>query len=524
MEDRRQAASGRNPPEQEETIAFLEGGQAFPEGPPVRIDTHAAIVFLAGDRAWKLKRAVRFEYLDFSTPERRHAALEAELRLNRRTAPLLYQTVMPIARDGQGALAIGGTGVPIDWLLRMRRLPEEALFVRLAERGRLDAALLTRLADRLVAFHGAAEVVRPAEPAAGLRAVIEANRRSMERYPDLLDPAAVAALAARSMDALMVATPLIGARAEAGRVRRGHGDLHLGNIAMIEGEPTPFDCLEFDEALATIDILYDLAFLLMDLWQREQRDGAAILFNRYLDLSPEDEDGLALMPLFLSLRAAVRAHVEAATARGGQAGAAARASSYLAAAAAFLDCVPPRLLAIGGLSGTGKSTLARALAAMLGRPPGARILRSDVVRKRMHGLPPERRLPPDAYGAAESRQVYARLAAAAGEALGAGSAVIADAVFGRPDERDAIRAVAEGAGAPFFGLWLRAGRQARIARVSKRGPDASDADAAVVAAQSRLEEEIPPDWHVVQADGTPDMIAAEARKWLRSGEAPIGPA
>lgn len=507
---------------QDEVLAFLGDGRAFGSTlQPERIDTHAASVFLVGDRAWKLKRAVRFDYLDFSTSDRRRSALEAELRLNRRTAPTLYRAVHPVTRDSLGCLAIDGAGEAIDWLLEMRRFDAEGLFEHMAAAGQLDAPILTHLADRLVAFHsGADEAVHPTG-AASFRRIVEGNRASMAVFPETLDQDRAGHLAERLFAAVDEAAALLDARACAGRVRHGHGDLHLANIALVDGEPTLFDCLEFSTELATIDVLYDLAFLLMDLWQRGLRTAANIVFNRYLDLSPADETGVALMPLFLSTRAAIRAHVIAAEdARLHDPAARAEATRFLDLALDLLTPVPPRLLAIGGLSGTGKSTLARRFGGGIGRAPGARVIRSDVLRKRLAGVAPEVRLAAEHYSAETNAQVYTALGASAATALGAGQAVIADAVFARLEEREAIAAIAGEMDVPFTGLWLEAPLPDRLDRLSARAADASDADAAVALRQAQMDVGDLSGWHRLAATGAPQD--AEVAIDLLSGT-PIGP-
>lgn len=499
------------------TIAFLEGGNAFgTHERPQRIDTHAASVFLSGDRAWKLKRDVKFPYLDFSSPERRRAALEAELVLNRRTAPDLYIAVHPITRDGGGVLAIDGAGEPVDWVLEMRRLPNGALLDQRADRGELDDPLLMRLAERIAAFHRSAEIARTASGKAHMLRIVESNLESMAALPATLDQAEARRLADRLKAIVEEQSLLLDERAKAGRVRHGHGDLHLANIAVIDGQPTPFDCLEFSTDLACVDMLYDLAFLLVDLWQRGLRREANIVFNRYLDVAPEDEAGIALMPLFLSLRISIRALVVGARSeRGGTDFAARRlARDCLRLAGRLIEPIAPRLVAIGGLSGTGKSSLARSLGDHIGRPPGARIVRSDVIRKRMAGLAPEERLPPASYTIEANAAVYEAMRASCAEALACGQGVIADAVFARPEERDGIEAVATTAGIGFAGLWLEAHGRTRITRIEGRDRDASDADAAVARGQAELAIGDLKGWKRLSANGPLDEVAAVARSAL----------
>ena len=498
---------------QEEILAFLGTGSAYGvHEPPVRIDTHAASIFLSGEHAWKLKRDVRFAYLDFSTPERRHAALQTELQLNRRTAPELYLAVHPVTRSATGRLAIDGVGEAVDWLLEMRRFPDGALLDTMASKAALNPAMLLRLADRISEFHAVAEVVATTAGAARVQSVVDGNTASLASFPAIFDPAKIRSLHARLTEMVTRHAALLDTRGGIGRVRHAHGDLHLANIALIDGEPTLFDCLEFNVELATIDVLYDLAFLLTDFWQRGLRTEANIVFNRYLDRSPADEDGIALLPLFLAVRATIRAHVLAAqSARAGsEASLVNRSLAYFHLANDLLDRVAPRLIAIGGLSGSGKSTLARALGGHFGRPPGARVLRSDVLRKQSAGVPLETPLRVTSYSLTSSAAVYASLGRLAAAALTSGQAVVADAVFSKRDERDAIAAVAANASVAFAGVWLEAPGAVLLDRIASRGPDASDADAQVADAQANMEIGELGDWRTVSASGAVDAVAAAA--------------
>ena len=501
-------------------IAFLcSPGALGAPGPAERIDTHGAIIFLAGDRVFKLKRAVRYPYLDFSTAEKRRAVCEAELRLNRRTAPDLYLDVRSVNVQADGTLGFG-PGRPVDWLIVMRRFAAEDLLESVAARGGLDAALVRTLADRIAAFHADARTSIVPDGAARIGQVIAGNRASMSGA-ECLAPPACDQLYTASLAALNDVTALLDARGASGHVRHCHGDLHLANICLWQGLPTLFDCLEFDEALATTDVLYDLAFLLMDLWHRGFRSQASLLFNRYLDQTDE-AGGVAALPLFLSMRAAIRAHVGAiAASRQADADAAATkrmdASAYLDAAQAFLDAPRPRLVAIGGLSGTGKSTLSGRLAHHIGGAPGARWLRTDVLRKCLAGVLPEERLPAEAYAPGQSERVYAQLMAQARAMLAAGRSVIVDGVYARQAERQDIAAIAADLAVPFTGLWLEAPEALLTSRVSARRDDASDADAAVIAQQMRYDLGDLDGWHRLDASGSPEEVARRARTLLDIG-------
>jgi aminoglycoside phosphotransferase family enzyme len=234
-----------------------------------RIDTHASVVFLAGSRALKLKRAVKYDYLDFSTIDARRRFCDAELRINRRFAPTLYRRVLPIVRTSGGALALGGEGTPVDWVVEMTRFDQAALFDALATAGRLDLALMAPLAEEIAAFHDGCEPRPALGGEAGIRRVIEGNAEGLRAFgADTVASTAGEALTGSARLWLRRCGPLLESRRLSGSVRQCHGDLHLGNIVLLDGRPTLFDAIEFNDDLTCVDVMYDLAFLLMDLWQR----------------------------------------------------------------------------------------------------------------------------------------------------------------------------------------------------------------------------------------------------------------
>jgi aminoglycoside phosphotransferase family enzyme/predicted kinase len=507
-------------PAQQEVIDFLSRPGILGGDPVERIDTHAAVIFLGGDKAYKLKRAVRYAYLDFSTVEKRKAVCEDELALNRRTAPDLYLEVRSVNRLPDGRVGFGD-GVPLDWLVVMRRFAAASLLEQVAAHGGLDTSLVRALADEIARFHDAARVELVGDGAERVRRVIDGNRRSMAALPaGVLSRADCDKLHSASLTEWAKLAPLLERRAHNGHVRHCHGDLHLANICLWRGRPTLFDCLEFDAALATTDVLYDLGFLVMDLCERGYRAQASLLFNRYLDMRDE-ADGLAAMPLFLSMRAAVRAHVSgmAANAQGTaekRRDQLDKARDYLTAATSFLRRERARLVAVGGLSGSGKSTLAGALAPVLGAAPGARWLRTDVIRKRLAGVAPEVRLPAQAYGRESNTAVYRRMLDEAGIALAAGRSVIVDGVFADAAERTNVLALAKSVDVEFTGIWLEAPRETLHSRVARRVGDASDADIAVVEHQLGKDLGELADWHRIEAVGTPEAVAARARAVLET--------
>ena len=473
--------------DQSETIAFLEAELKSER----RIDTHGAVVFLCADRAYKLKRAVKFPYMDFSTAARRAAMCAAEIDVNRRSAPEIYLGVAPVLRrDGRLALGEVGerSGDAVDWLVVMRRFDEEGLLDRMAARGALTPELMAALGARVAQFHdGLSAIASGFCSPEDYRHSVAADVRQMRETGDRLDPATSEALAEAMPRSLEPFLDLVARRVAAGAIRRCHGDLHLRNIVTLNGQPVPFDAIEFSDKIANIDVLYDLAFALMDL----ARQGLGALANRLLNEwlwrvgeaeGASHEEALALLPMFLARRAAIRAYVDSAvTAVSGADNAPARA--YQKAALAFLQPAPPRLLAIGGLSGSGKTTLALKLAPEIGRAPGAVVVRTDVERKRQAGIPLEEPMPAGSYSPEASARVYAACFARAERVLRAGHGVVLDAVFARPDERAAAEALARKVRVPFQGIWLDVPKDVAQQRVTDRKGDASDATASVVERQ-----------------------------------------
>ena len=488
------------PPAQAEAAALLR--RLAGEAP---IETHISAVFRGPETVWKLKKAVRLPYLDFSTVAARERFCRHEFALNALAAPGLYRDVVPVLRGADGAVRLGepGGAAPeaIDWVLRMGRVPEADFLPAVLARGPPDPALLDALGDAVAAYHAQCPKVSGVDAPAALRLVAEGNALAATEAG--LPAEAVRGWTRDVLRALAEREAWLAARAKAGFVRRAHGDLHLGNLCLWHGRPTLFDALEFDEALATIDTGYDLAFLLMDLDFQAGRAAANRVLNRYVARTG-DADLVAGLPPFLSLRAMVRAHVRAGGVRAG--GGAADAVRYLDLALACLRPVHPMVLAVGGLPGTGKSTLARAVAPALGPAPGALVLRSDEIRKRLHHAPPEQHLPPEAYGEAANRTVAAALIAAVRVAAAGGHTVIADATFLDAADRAAVAAAAASAGRPFLGVWLHAALPVLEARIARRTCDASDATVAVLR-KAAAAEPAEPGWTRIDAG---DRAVAEA--------------
>jgi uncharacterized protein len=499
---------------QECVFAFLTDPAAHPS--VRRIDTHAASVFLEGSRALKIKRAVQFPFLDYSTLQKRKVACDDEIRINRPFAPQIYHRVVPITQDADGSLHIDGPGTPIEYAIEMTRFDERLTLDHLAEAGPLQPALIEAMADAIAASHDVASR-KPAQSwIDGISALIEGNGSALHGA-GCFTSGEVDDLTRSSLASLAGIRHLLDQRGAQGFVRRCHGDLHLANIVLIAQKPVLFDAIEFSERIATIDVLYDLAFPLMDLLRYDRTAAANGLLNRYLAITPgENLAALASLPLFQSIRAAVRSHVlRAQLDRAGsdQATVAKAARRYFELARSLIHPPAPLLVAVGGLSGTGKSVQARMIAPLLAPMPGAVVLRSDVLRKQLFGINETDRLPAAAYQPDVSRQIYHMLEQRAGQILSQGHSVVIDAVFAREDERAAAEAVAQGLNIPFIGFFLVTDLATRQRRIGHRAADASDATAKIAEFQEnydigRL------GWATIDASGTPEHTFDQCRLWI----------
>jgi aminoglycoside phosphotransferase family enzyme/predicted kinase len=444
------------------------------------IETSCARVFLVGEAAWKVKRPVNFGFLDYSTLELRRWSLERELSFNRAAAPDIYRAVRRLTRTEAGGVEIDGAGEIVEYVLEMRRFDEQGVLAQ--QPWAIDDALEESLGRTIAQFHAGAPLRPQGGGVGALGYTIASNANLLRGLAPRLGAQAVERLIAETDLALERLGPLLDARAGQGFARHCHGDLHLGNILVEDGKPILFDCIEFNDSLSDIDIQYDLAFLLMDLDFRRRRDAAGRVLNAYLDEAARGFGeglwtGLAALPLMLSVRAAVRTHVWAYS----DDDEAARA--YLATALEHLAPKPVSLVATGGFSGSGKSTFARVCAPGLGAAPGAVVLRTDEIRKRLCGVPSLQRLPKEAYTSEMSERVYGELFRDAALTLAAGRSVVVDAVFLKPEQRARAEALAKSVDVAFQGVWLEAPPEVLRARVAARVNDASDADVAVLESQ-----------------------------------------
>jgi aminoglycoside phosphotransferase family enzyme/predicted kinase len=514
---------------QQEVFGFLADPDTHGGEKVQRIDTHAASVFLAGDRALKVKRAVRFPFLDYSTLEKRKEACEAEIAVNVPYAPEIYRGVAAITREASAKLAIGGAGTPVEWAVDMRRFDEKRTLDHIT--GEIDDTLADALGRAVAAAHaGTCLVKAPAVEAgrwiAAIGTYIDEHVEAFGQHPDIFPAAARDELARRSRTIYQRIVPLLRERGRQGFIRRIHGDLHLGNIVLIDGRPVPFDAIEFSDIIGSGDVFYDLAFLLMDLLERGLAPAANIVLNRYLTQARriENLDALATLPFFLSMRAAIRAKVTAArlerAADADRPPIARAARAYFDFATRAIAPPGPALIAVGGLSGTGKSVLGRMLAPAVGPMPGAVIVRSDVERKALFGLSEAERLPSSAYTDEVNDRVYDTLGDKARRIVAASHSVIVDAVFAKPQERAAIAEAAKSARLPLQGLFLTADTATRLSRVGGRIRDASDADAAVALAQDRYELGHL-EWATIEASGTPEATLTRAKAELAAASSSV---
>ena len=485
------------------------------------VETHISWVLLSGPDAYKIKKPVKLHFLDFSTLDKRRFFCEEEVRLNRRTAPGLYLGVVPIAGDPP---MIGAQGDPVEYAVHMRRFPADMLFTRLAQDGVLTPAHIDALAASVARFH--ADAARAA-PDDDVRAVDHAVAPAFDNLADieaLETPVAVRTALARLRDwtrreAYALASTFA-SRHVTGFVRDCHGDLHLGNVALIDGVPVPFDCIEFNPALRTIDVMSDVAFMAADLVYHGLPRLAARFLNAYLEATG-DYAGLRVLRFYLVYRAMVRAKIACIRKHQPSIGhaqyAAAQADfvAHLRLARSLSRSRTRALLLMHGLSGSGKTYCSQELVEAL----GAVRLRSDVERKRLHGLEATARTQsaPGAglYTDDISDRTYERLAALSAEVLASGLSVVVDAASLARRHRDLIRGVARSAGVPFQIVSCVAPDEILAARLAERAGEASEADAAVLARQRETAEPLGEDerLHCVAFD------TGRAAEWRRAAAA-----
>jgi aminoglycoside phosphotransferase family enzyme/predicted kinase len=450
-------------------------------------ETHISWVLLTGGDAYKIKKAVNLGFLDFSTLEQRRFYCSEELRLNRRLAPALYLGVVTIG--GSPEQPVPGGEPAIEYAVHMRRFAQASLMDRMLARGLVLAPHIDRLAAIIADFHSTLPPAAADSPWCATASIQTAVLQNFEILPQLLsapdDLALLDKVRAASTIEFDACEPLFKRRASAGHVRECHGDLHLGNIVVLDDVPTPFDCIEFSPALRWIDVISEISFTVMDLLRRGQPHLAWRLLNAYLEITG-DYQGCGVLRFYLAYRAMVRAKIAAI--RAGQRGTRMKQElkscrGYLRLAHACLARRRPALIITHGLPGCGKTTLAQLALERL----GALRIRSDVERKRLFGLTAlaDSRAQTDAdiYSEDATRRTYARLQELARSLIAAGFPVIVDAAFVLHAEREGFRALAQEMNAPFVIAAVQtdpALLAERLAQRSRRRNDASEADLAVM--------------------------------------------
>jgi len=476
-------------------IAALLDPRRYPH--PVQsvelLETHISWVLLAGECAYKIKKPVSLGFLDFSTLEARRTYCDEELRLNRRTAPGLYLDVVSVT-GSLSAPVLGGTGPPIEHVLRMRRFAQDALLDRMVRTGGMDSGLADRLAAAVARFHDRIPVASAGSAHGSAAEIARMARENFDQSEPLVPPgvdtAAIARLRAWTVSESTRLAPAFARRQASGRVRECHGDLHLGNIAMIDGEPVPFDCIEFSAELRWIDVMNEIAFVVMDLLDCGQARLAWRWLNRYLEISG-DYEGIEVLRYYLVYRAMVRAKVALIRARQATQERARRDAEeafsrhlHLADRLTVPDAAAALML-MHGVSGSGKTTLSQALLEDL----AAVRVRSDVERKRLHGLAAQAAsgsaVGTGLYDAAASRRTYERLGDVAELAVSSGWRVVVDAASLQHSARERFRTIARARGVPFVLISCEAPAATLRARVAQRRAVASDASEATAGVLER---------------------------------------
>lgn len=463
------------------------------------LETHISQVVLTGGHAYKIKKPVRFSFLDFTRLEDRRRYCEAELALNRRLSGDLYEAVVAITGTPE-APVLDGEGPAVEYAVRMREFPQEALLDAVQARGALAAEVMDTLARRIARFHMTTPEAPPDHPqcrtAALFHPVTENFRLIRPLLVDAEDRTRLDALERRAHDEFARLESRLAARIADGRIRECHGDLHLGNIALLDGEAVPFDCIEFNDAFRVIDVASDIAFLIMDLESRELPGLAARVLNGWLE-ETGDYDALGVIDFYKAYRALVRAKVNLLrlTQTEDPSVRTAVLAEYRRYAALADRCRPPagRLLVITcGVSGSGKS---RAGLRAVERLRAVR-LRSDVERKRGLSAPGAASgIGAGLYAPDVTEVVYARLGELARRVLASGYPAVLDATFLKRQYRERAAALARDLGVPFAILACEAPRDLIVRRLTARrteGKDPSDATPAVVDAQLAAREPLDP--------------------------------
>lgn len=477
------------------------------------IETHGATVLLGEEFALKLKKAVHFDHMDYGSPDRRRHFCERELSFNQKTAPDLYIGVKAVRYDENTGYSLAQTGEIVDYFLKMRRFPKGARLDEVAANGDLHERLVDELGDAIIRFHHQAQIVINPASVPDFHNVIDANFLQLDVFcPHILELEEVKDYRTQLHETVDAISPLLSKRIETELVRWGHGDLHLQNMCILDGKPLLFDAIEYQDEFVISDILYDLSFLIMDLWEKKLRPSANRIFNRYLNgigwtQNIADLNGLSLLPFYLSMRAGIRVHVEGyrfeqSNEQSKKDHFATRTAELFKSSQQYLNPPPAQMVAIGGYSGSGKSTLASRLAPYLGVAPGAVHLRSDVIRRQIMSWDEFSPMPSEAYVPKISQRVYDTMLKIAGAVLDTGHSVIMDAVLDREVDQLAFEQIAKNRNIPFTGIWLDVDQAIMESRIEGRTRDASDATVEVLHSQLTRNPKKKQIWNSLDGNGT----------------------
>ena len=479
------------------------------------IETHISWVLLTGDFAYKIKKPVNFGFLDFSTLEKRHTCCNQELRLNRRMAPDIYLDVVPITGMHDKPI-ISGDGEVVEYAVKMSQFPQSSQLDHMLSAGELGVKHMDAIACMAADFHRAIQVAddsmnygnkdvlyKPVE-----ENFIQINEHlNTELYVDTLNT-----LQQWSKSEHAKLESVFEQRKRDGFIRECHGDMHLRNLVWLDDRPMAFDCIEFSEDLRWIDVISEIAFLVMDLQDRKQHQLANHFLNSYLEVTG-DYAGLSILPFYLCYRALVRAKVDALRleqkdmTEEGRENALIEFESYLELATSYTKPSTPKLIVMRGVSASGKSTVSQHVVDAL----GAIRIRSDVERKRLFGVAltesASNEIDTGIYSTQASQQTYTKLVELASEVISAGYSAIVDAAFLKHEQRQPFQMLADRSGVPYIILEITAPAEVLRQRIVERKHDVSDADLAV------LEHQLS-NWKSLHEDELQTVITVDTTEML----------